>query len=302
MNRGIILKFVAVFFILIVCSDVYAEKRRYKRSSVGEHKLTHYHGGCVNDLRPATKSVFFGVSTNAMNYFGNIAPAPKKSTTDIGFTRPGCGVVVGRKFHAHTPMRAGFNIGKITGNDLDTADPEEGTSLGRYQRNLHFENSIKEFSLGFEFDLFANRSGVNFRCPINPYIFVGLAVFSHDPQAVVPATDLLGNPFANAGRKASWRNLGTEGQNLGIDSLPEKHGKIQLAIPTGFGVKFRLTENLDAHLEFGLRQLFFDYIDGVGGRYVDLGSLDSELARSLTDRGSEATSALSGKTRDANFL
>ena len=60
-------------------------------------------------------------------------------------------------------------------------------------------------------------------------------------------------------------------------------------------------KNFDAHLEFGLRQLFFDYIDDVGGRYVDLGLLDNELARALTDRGSEATSALSGKVRDTNF-
>ena len=62
-----------------------------------------------------------------------------------------------------------------------------------------------------------------------------------------------------------------------------------------------MIKNLDAHLEFGLRQLFFDYIDDVGGRYVDLALLDNELARALTDRGSEATSALSGKTRDTNF-
>lgn len=301
MNRGIVLKFVAIFFILVVCSETYAQKRRYKRPPAGEHKLTHYHGGRVNDLRPATKSVFFGVSINAMNYFGDIAPAPKKLSTDIGFTRSGFGVVVGRKFHAHTSIRAGFNIGKITGDDLDTADPTEGTSLGRYQRNLHFENTLKEFSLGFEFDLFANRGGVNSRFPINPYIFVGLAVFSHNPKAVVPATDLLGNAFPNAGTKVSLRDLGTEGQNLGIDSLPGKSGKIQLAIPIGFGVKFKLIDNLDAHLEFGLRQLFFDYIDDVGGRYVDLGDLDSELARALTDRGSETTSALSDKTRDTNF-
>ncbi len=301
MNRGINLSSITILLIIFVCSNSYAQKRRYKRPPRGEHKITHYHGGAVNDLRGATKSVFFGVSINAMNYFGDIAPAPKKLSTDIGFTRSGFGLVVGRKFHAHTAIRAGFNIGKITGDDFDTADPAEGTSLGRYQRNLHFENTIKELSLGFEFDLFPNRGGVNSRFPINPYIFVGLAVFSHDPKAVVPDTDLQGNPFPNAGKTVSLRDLGTEGQTLGIDSFPKKYGKIQLAIPIGFGVKFRLIDNFDAHIEFGLRQLFFDYIDDVGGRYPDLGQFDNELTRALTDRGSEPTSTLSDKTRDTNF-
>ena len=162
---------------MIYPSDSEGQRRRYKRPPAGEHRITHYHGGAVNDLRASAKAVFVGVSINAMNYFGDIAPAPKKLSTDIGFTRSGFGLVVGRKFHAHTTFRAGFNIGKLTGDDLDTADPTEGTSLGRFQRNLHFENTIKEFSLGFEFDLFPNRGGIYSRFPINPYIFIGLAGF-----------------------------------------------------------------------------------------------------------------------------
>ena len=127
-------------------------------------------------------------------------------------------------------------------------------------------------------------------------------MFSHDPKAVVPATDLLGNPLPNAGQKVSLRDLGTEGQNLGADSLPGKYSKVQLAIPVGFGAKFRILNDFDAILEFGLRQLFFDYIDDVSGRYVDLGDLDSELARALVDRGSEPHICFIGKSTGYKFL
>ena len=301
MNRGIILTFIAILLGIVVTHDAYAQRRRYKRPPAKEHKIASYHGGRVNDLRGEAKSLFIGLSFNAMNYFGDIAPAPKKLSTDIGFTRSGFGVVVGRKFHPNASIRAGFNIGTLTGDDLDTADPTEETSLGRFQRNPHFENTLKEFSLGLEFDLFPNYGGTNSRFPINPYIFIGAAVFSYNPKGVVPENDLLGNPFPNAGDKVSLRDLGTEGQNIGVDSLPGKYSKLQLAIPVGFGVKFRLLDDFDAHIEFGLRQLFFDYIDDVSGNYVDLGLLDSEIARALADRGTELTSAFSGKVRDPNF-
>lgn len=286
---------------IFLADEADAQRRRYKRPPSKEYKITHYRGGRVNDLRSEAKNFYVGFSVNAMNYFGDISPAPKKLSTDIGFTRAGFGITAGKKFHPNASIRAGFNIGKIRADDAETADPTEENSLGRFQRNLHFENTIKEFSLGLELDLFPNYGGINSRFPINPYIFIGGAIFAHDPKAVVPETDLLGNPFDNAGEKVSLRDLGTEGQNTGIDSLPGKYGKVQFAIPIGVGVKVRILGNLDANLEFGLRQLFFDYLDDVSGRYPDLGSLDSELARALVDRGTETTSALSGTVRDTNF-
>ena len=60
----------------------------------------------------------------------------------------------------------------------------------------------------------------------------------------MPATDLLGNPFSNAGEKVSLRDLGTEGQNIGADSLPGKYSKFQLAIPIGFWSKIQNSEKL----------------------------------------------------------
>ncbi|MEQ9425454.1 MAG: DUF6089 family protein [Cyclobacteriaceae bacterium] len=286
----------------ILCADyAEAQRRRYKRPA-NDRNIAKYKGGRVNDLRGEAKNVFVGVSINAMNYFGDITPLPKRLSTDIGFTRSGFGVEIGKKFHPNASARIGFNYGKIEASDFDTADPTEGSSgLGRYQRNLSFENTITELSLGFEFDLFPNYGGIGSRFNINPYIFIGLAGFTHDPKAIAPANDLFGNPLAEAGQLVSLRDLGTEGQNTGIDSLPGKYSKIQLAIPVGIGVKAKLLTNLDVQLEFGLRQLFTDYLDDVSGKDVELSLLDSELARALAERGTETTDVVSGDTRDTNF-
>lgn len=147
--------------------------------------------------------------------------------------------------------------------------------------------------MGLEFDLFPNYGGIGSRFPVNPYVFIGLAIFSHNPKAKAPDTDLLGNPLAEAGKFVSLRDLETEGK---------KYSKIQMAIPVGLGVKVRLIQNLDAQLEFGLRQLFFDYIDDVSKDNIELSLLDSELARAMAERGAETTDVVTGKTRDPQYF
>ena len=49
--------------------------------------------------------------------------------------------------------------------------------------------------------------------------------------------------------------------------------------------------------------MFFDYIDDVSGKYVDLGSFGSdELARELSDRSREPTSARKNEDRDFTII
>jgi len=241
MKRLVFLFVTAILISVAFCDLAVAQNRKYKRPQARASQTSSYRGGSVSNLRPEATNWFVRVSINAMNYFGNISTAPKNRSTDIGFTKSGFGISGGKKFHPQAAVRVAFNYGKIQASDFETAVPTEGTSgLGRYQRNLSFENSIKELSLGFEFDLFPNYGGIGSCFPVNPYVFVGLAVFSHNSKGKVPDTDLLGNPLAKAGKFVSLRDLGTEGQNAGIDSLPRKYSKVQLAIPVGFGVKVRL--------------------------------------------------------------
>ncbi|PTB89750.1 hypothetical protein C9994_17455, partial [Marivirga lumbricoides] len=89
----------------------------------------------------------------------------------------------------------------------------------------------------------------------------------------------------NAGQWVSLRELGTEGQNFdkaqykelyGKD-LPKPYSRIQIVIPVGLGARYKLSSNFDIALEISYRHTFTDYLDDVGGEYVDLGGfVDSE--------------------------
>ena len=63
-------------------------------------------------------------------------------------------------------------------------------------------------------------------------------------------------------------------------------------------MRAQLNKRWDFEFEVGYRYLFTDYIDDVSGLYVDLGALDSPLARAMSDRSREQVAADSGSPRD----
>lgn len=287
---------------MVCVTDSYGQKRRYGYKKSRNKKYSNYSGGRTSYRGVGnTKYWTAGFSLNAMNYFGDLSPTPKKFSTDLSFTRAGFGLTGSRMIYPGIFLRLGYNFGSIKGDDFSAADPNgDNSTRGRYARNLHFKNNIHELSLGFEADLIPNNGGARGRFPINPYLFAGVAVFSHSPKAIAPDTDQAGNPIDQAGQWVDLRSLGTEGQNL--DTLGIKpYGKFSFAIPVGVGVKVRLPGNFDLNVEVGLRKLFTDHIDDVSGNYVDLALFDDPLARALSERGAETIAAMEGQTRDAQF-
>lgn len=236
-----------------------------------------------------------GVSLNALNYYGDLAPTPNRISTDISFTRPGIGFSFSHRFGPRFAVTANFMYGNLRGSDNESADPfDESNGFFRYKRNLSFRNRIKELSLVASFDLFQNQSTYISRVKWTPYAYLGLAVLHHNPQAQVPAFDLEGNPFSNAGQWVNLQPLGTEGQHLGdrpagtANNGIKPYKRIQPAIPLGIGGRFRLNEVMDLSFEFGFRYLFTDYIDDVSGDYVYVGAFgDNELAKAMSYRTNE---------------
>jgi hypothetical protein len=76
------------------------------------------------------------------------------------------------------------------------------------------------------------------------------------------------------------------------------YSRIQISLPVGLGITFRMNDKLDLGFEVGYRILFFDHIDDVSGNYVDLGALDNPLAKALSDRSQELNAIVSGEPRD----
>ena len=236
-----------------------------------------------------------GLTVNALNYYGDLAPSTSRLSTDISFTRPAVGISLSERFGPRYSLTVGFMYGTLQGADFSSANANDLES-GKYRfyRNLSFRNRIKELSLVASFDLFENPATYLSRVDWTPYVFGGAAIFHHNPQALAPAAGLDGQPLAEAGEWINLRDLGTEGQHAELLPTDANYGikpykLIQLAIPIGVGVRFKVHDVVDFSAELGFRYLFTDYIDDVSQNYVDLGVLDSELARALSYRSNELT-------------
>jgi len=236
-----------------------------------------------------------GITVNAMNYFGDLAPKDQIFSTNLSFTRPSLGIFATRRFGPRLTVRGSFQWGRLKGDDFESANPNDELGRFRYVRNLQFRNDIKELAFTGVIDFAENLSTYRSRKNVIPYAFAGFAIFHHNPKALVPEVDVNnGNaPFPNAGEWVALAPLRTEGKS---------YKKVQLAIPFGAGVRFRVSERVDVSFEIGYRYLFFDYIDDVSGDYVDLGSLPSDLARALSDRSREVQAVESGATRQTGVI
>ena len=246
----------------------------------------------------ARQYITIGISANALNYFGDIVPRSNALSTDIAYTRPGLGISSMARLGPSFALRAAFMYGRISSSDFGVADPENEQASYRYVRNLQFRNNIKDLSLVGMLDLFPNDATVSLRMRFTPYVFAGVSVFHHNPQGLVPDEAILReehftDPFvpAEAGNWVALKPLHTEG--------PEKtYRNFQISIPLGVGVRFRLNNWFDVEGEVSYRYLFTDYLDDVSGNYVDKGTLDSDLARVMSDRSLEPVDVISGDRRE----
>lgn len=247
---------------------------------------------------------WLALSLNTFNYFGDLAPLNKTASTDIGFTRPAVGVMFGHRFGPFYTLRASFTYGTLRGSDSESADPNDEGAVFRHVRNLEFRNRIKELTIVGVFDMFRNESTYISRVQWTPYAFTGITVFHHNPQARAPEFDLQGNPLAEAGEWVDLQPLGTEGQYASLEATDanagiEPYSKVQVAIPLGVGIRYRLNQVLDISFETSYRFLFTDYIDDVSQNYVDLGVFgDDELAKAMSYRSGE----LEGQTANDNVV
>lgn len=291
MRKFILLVFVT--FLVAVGHEAFSQMNR-KAIKRNNKRISSYRGKKFG-FGPEKRYNTIGISINALNYYGDLAPRPNRFSTDISFTRPAIGISFTHRFGPRYQLTAAFAYGTLKGADAESADAGDGSNGAyRYVRNLSFRNRIKELSVVAQFDLFENMATYISRVKWTPYAFAGLAVFHHNPQAQVPATDLEGNPFPNAGAWVNLRGLGTEGQNTIRQEGDANYGvkpykAIQPAIPFGIGVRFRVNEVVDVAAELGFRYLFTDYLDDVSRDYVDLNTLDDPLAKAMSYRSNEVS-------------
>ena len=295
--RIFVLSLLTLLFVLNLDVDAQSYKRKKGYLKKKNRLISRYKGGSVH-FSKNKRYLSFGVNVNALNYFGDLAPNPGIGSTDISFTRPGFGITASYRYSPAISIVAGLNWGRLRGDDFESADPYDESGSYRYVRNLSFRNDIYEFMAGVQYDFIPNHGTFLNRLKIVPYAFAGVSLIYHNPKALVPDVNVFtGETMPNAGEWVALEPLGTAGQySDAYDVKP--YSLIQPAIPLGIGGRFAVTQRLDLSLEIGYRILFTDYIDDVGGLYVDLGALDSDLARVMSDRSREEVAVNAGLQRD----
>ncbi len=286
------LSFVLICLLLLI--GVKESSAQFNRKGIkkSNKKMGNYRGGKSGFGRQKIYNSI-GISLNAMNYYGDLSPSPGKLSTDISFTKPGIGLSFTRRMGPRFSLQGQFLFGTLKGSDAESAKKTDASNgVYRYERNLSFRNQIKELSVVAVIDLFENQGTYMSRAKWTPYVYIGIAGFLHNPQAIAPAKDLQGNPLAEAGKWVDLQPLGTEGQYAKLSPTDANYGikpysLAQVAIPFGLGARFRINEVWDLSADIGFRYTFTDYLDDVSANYVDLTKLSSPLAQAMSYRTNE---------------
>jgi hypothetical protein len=281
-------------FLVLVCIGLPelapAQSTDIEGAEIKPNRMFSRHRGNIRAFRK-NRTLAAGGGFHVLHYIGDLSPAQSLMPSDINLVRPGLSAWMWYTLSPRTVLRMQLMAGRLLGDDNRTADYDNPESSALYIRNLSFRNDIIELSSTVQFNLFRNLREYARRKPVNAYLLAGVGIFYSNPKARVPEFGPGNRRFSAYGTWVSLRDLGTEGQHSPhYDIRP--YSIVQLALPVGGGVTVRLSERADLHLELVYRMLFTDYIDDVSSRYVDLGALNSELARALSDRSMEETAII----------
>lgn len=239
--------------------------------------------------------ISFGIGTS--NYYGDIAPFNRPIQSTLQNIRWNVSFNYTRHFSPHLSGSVGFTWARIAADDNKFEGVPGLDQL--FMRNVHFRNDIKELAVTGIYNFIPQSRSFRNREKLSPYVFAGIAIFHHNPEAKVPM-DYAGSE-ASPGEWASLQPLATEGQ--GLNGYPDQpYNLINVSIPFGVGIRYKLNRTWDLGFEAGVRYSFSDYLDDVGGYYADptdLANGISNLSAAMGHRENEKIAALSGKDREA---
>lgn len=229
-------------------------------------------------------SVSLGIGTSS--YYGDMASYSRPLRSTFGMLRWSATANYTRHFTPRFGARASFTWARITGDDFKMQQGDRAVP-DLFARNLHFRNDLKEFALTGIFKIIPDSRSYDRRPQFSPYLFLGIAAVAHNPLARVP--DLDGD------RWVKLQPLGTEGQ--GSPGYAKPYSLVQLAIPFGLGLRYKINARFDVGAELGFRFTSTDYLDDVARNYPDPNVLKDDLARAMSNRSAEPTAARKGGDR-----
>lgn len=277
MKKSLLFLILTLFVAGLAIESAEAQPRRKKRrrtSGRGMPKRSKYF------------SLGGGIGYN--NYFGDLSPSSGIGSSSFNGVNLYFGAVGEYRFHPNFSVRSGLAYTSISASDASADAAGNEDTKGRYARNLHFRNNMIEFSSMITANIFPVNRGYLKRAKINPYVFLGINVFTNNPQAKAYGK-------GDAGDWINLRDLKTEGQ--GTTNGPEAYSGLQVGIPFGVGVKFAITRKIDLSFELGYRFSFSNYLDDVGTTYLSEAQMRS--ANPLTVRMSNRSGEILDNFGDA---
>lgn len=202
----------------------------------------------------------FGLGFGVCTYYGDLG------RDNIKNLHPAFQAFYGFQFNKYLNTRLSIGQSHVSGNDSYSND------ISQKERNLSFSSKISELSGVLELNII----GIDNR--LNPYFYGGLNLFHFNPKTLFE------------GEWIYLRDLGTEGQGSvqHLDKL--KYKLIETSIVFGAGIKIPVSKTLIVSLELGWRRTNTDYLDDVGGEYINYSELtrsNGKMAAILSDRTPE---------------
>jgi hypothetical protein len=227
-------------------------------------------------------SVDLGFGT--AHYLGDIHPA-NNFYSYVSTVRWNITSGVTYQFSPIFSARLGLSWIRISADDFTfasknmAANPTSDAFDLQFLRNLHFRNDLKEVSLVGTMNLkngFSNRR--RNRPEVMPYVLAGVVVFSSSPQ--------VRDKF-----DASTKQLG-DWTDVNIANIKPS---LKLGIPLGFGIRKKISSNLDIVAEVAYRITFTDALD-------DIVNLPYQATlNTFENRSTEVFNARTGESRAGNF-
>ena len=206
-----------------------------------------------------------GPTAGVMTYLGDL-----NNQSMFGQPNLAAGLTARINIDPRWAVSFGGNYGHISGGDPDVIA----------HRNLSFRSPLTELFIRTEFNFFPYGLRYGTQKRWTPFIFCGFAIFKFNPQAQYE------------GVWYDLQPLGTEGQ--GTLAYPDRqHYKlIEMSMPFGLGVRWRLSESAHLAVEYGWRLTGTDYLDDISTTYVGSEVLSGEdgggeMAAILADRSGE---------------
>jgi len=161
-----------------------------------------------------------GLFAGGSNYIGDVGV-----TTYISPNEPVFGIIYKWNKSPRHSYRFSFNAANISANDRKSKEPS------RNQRGYDFKNSIKEVSLGLEFNFF-DFNLHDGTTKITPYVYSGLSYFRYN------------DAYLESNIVRMKKDIGA------------------MAIPLSLGIKSNISQRFVLGFEVGTRYTFTDNLDG----------------------------------------